>query len=275
MAADTRRFPLVPPRLRWRAMVAFSHIGQVATPATFHPSHQHDVWELVLYTSGTGAITVGDQPVPFSLGTIVCLPPHVPHFERSPAGYTNFFLIFSQFTPPAPGIPVFSDDSNRSFHLLCMQLLKEFNLRQEGWQGICDGLADLLMRYLDRWAAAVAPAPEADQLRHLLVEHMHEPGFTVGDAMASLSCSSDHARRVFQRVTGATPSAYLTNLRIQAAKRLLAAGALVHEAGEQVGLPDPYYFSRVFRRCEGVSPVRYQQSRLGARRQPAQRPPVP
>ncbi len=253
-------------------MVAFSHIGQVATPATFHPSHQHDVWELVLYTSGTGAITVGDHPVPFTTGTIVCLPPFVPHFESSPAGYTNFFLIFSQFTSPKPGIPVFTDDSSRSFHQLCMQLLKEFNLRQDGWQVICDGLADLLMRYLDRWTAASAPEPEADRLRHLLVEHMHESGFTVGDAMASLSCSSDHARRVFLRVTGSTPTAYLTNLRMQAAKRLLAAGALVHEAGEQVGLPDPYYFSRVFRRCEGVSPLQYQLSRTGRRRRSSRTP---
>jgi len=237
-------------------MVAVAHIGIVGTPTTFHPSHEHDSWELVLYTSGTGTITVGSTAVPFDIGTIVCLPPLIPHFETSAGGYTNIFMIFSQFKTLRTEIPTFTDDAQRSFFHLSMQLYKEFNLRQSGWKPICDHLAELLGRYLERWSSATV-IPEVEQLRHLLLENLHRPGYSVGDAMAMLGCSPDHARRLFLKATGTAPTTYLAQLRISSAKRLLAEGALVREVAEQVGLPDAYYFSRVFRRHAGMSPSEY------------------
>ena len=240
-------------------MVACTHIGLVATPMTYFPSHQHDVWELVVYTSGTGAITVGDVPVPFSPGTIVCLPPNIPHFETAQGGYTNIFIIFSRFTPFQPGIPTCIDDVNRSFYQIAMQLYTEFNLRQTGWKRICENLTEVLMRYLERWGSSTR-VPEVERLRHLLVENLHVPGYSVGDAMADLAGSPDQTRKLFHQATGQTPTRYLTELRIASAKRLLTAGALVKEAAEQVGLEDPYYFSRVFRRHTGMSPKQYLDS---------------
>jgi AraC-like DNA-binding protein len=238
-------------------MATFGHIGLVATPVTFHGSHQHDVWELVLYTSGSGEITVGGQPVPFRPGTIVCLPPGIPHFERAPRGYTNIHLIFSDFTPPAPGLPTFADDADRSFFHLAMQLHREFHLQHGQWRLICEGLADLLVRYLERWAAPAAQPPIVDRLERLLLERLHEPGFGVGEALRALDCSADHARRVFLKARGRTPLAFLTEQRIHHAKHLLASGARVRDAAESVGLPDPYYFSRVFHRVTGQSPSRW------------------
>jgi len=237
-------------------MVAVAHIGIVGTPATFIGSHEHDSWELVLYTSGTGTITVGATAVPFEPGTIICLPPRIPHFERSQDGYTNIHMIFSQFATPRTAIPIFNDDAQRSFFHLAMQLHREFNLRQTGWKPICDHLGELLGRYLERWSQG-ATIPEVEQLRHLLLENLHRPGYSVGDAMAMLSCSSDHARRLFLKATGTAPTTYLAHLRIASAKRLLAEGALVRDVAVQVGLPDAYYFSRLFRRHAGMSPSQY------------------
>lgn len=239
-------------------MGAFGHIGAVASPATYHPFHSHEVWELVLYTSGTGAITVGEHAVEFSPGTIVCLPPHIPHMERSAGGYTNHFLIFQRFTPPRPGIPVFRDDARQSFRQLSTQLLAEFTLRQPGWRPLCESLADLLVRYLQRWAMTEEPTPTVAALKQALAEGMAQAGFSAGDALAAVGCSNDHARRQFRAATGMTPTAYLTQLRLQEAKRLLLAGMQVQEAAAQVGLPDPFYFSRVFRRQEGISPRDFQ-----------------
>jgi len=68
----------------------------------------------------------------------------------------------------------------------------------------------------------------------------------------------EHARRAFARATGKTPLQYLADLRVEEAKQLLARGGLsVKEVAQRVGVPDPFYFSRLFRKTAGLSPQRY------------------
>ena len=54
---------------------------------------------------------------------------------------------------------------------------------------------------------------------------------------------------------------YLTRRRLQEAKRLLTETDIpVAEIGMQTGFSDPGYFSTVFRKYEGVSPIEYRKS---------------
>ncbi len=71
-------------------------------------------------------------------------------------------------------------------------------------------------------------------------------------------------RRRVRALTGCSPQEYLTRLRLVRAKSLLAhSAAPVLEVARQCGFEDPYYFSRVFQRVEGMSPsaFRMQQRR--------------
>ncbi|WP_168735518.1 AraC family transcriptional regulator [Cohnella fermenti] len=66
---------------------------------------------------------------------------------------------------------------------------------------------------------------------------------------------------LFKQATGTTVSAYLLRLRMDHAKRLLAQRRLtVEEVGACVGIPDIYYFSKQFKKAEGMSPSRYASS---------------
>jgi len=47
--------------------------------------------------------------------------------------------------------------------------------------------------------------------------------------------------------------------RIRAARRLLLDGRSVADAGDELGFANPFHFSRVFRRFEGVSPRLFQR----------------
>ena len=68
----------------------------------------------------------------------------------------------------------------------------------------------------------------------------------------------DHLRRLFQQETGRTPVEFLTELRVAEAKRLLKVGGFaVKQVAERVGIPDPYYFSRVFQKVTGRRPSAY------------------
>jgi len=85
------------------------------------------------------------------------------------------------------------------------------------------------------------------------------------DALADrvhLSPSRFHA--LFRSTVGAAPLAYLQQLRLDKAKRLLLEGDLgIAEIAEKVGYPDPFHFSRLFRRYAGLSPRNYRESVRG------------
>jgi len=85
------------------------------------------------------------------------------------------------------------------------------------------------------------------------------------DALArKLRLSRPTFNRRFRKATGVTPLAYLQSLRFSAAKDLLRHSNLaVGEIAWQVGLQDVSYFSQLFRRHSGMSPLRYREAARG------------
>ena len=66
--------------------------------------------------------------------------------------------------------------------------------------------------------------------------------------------------RLFKNEYGVTVGDYLLQLRISHAKELLRFSSLsVEEIGERCGITPLYYFSRIFRQAEGVSPRDYRR----------------
>jgi len=64
--------------------------------------------------------------------------------------------------------------------------------------------------------------------------------------------------RTFKEVTGINFSDYINKCRIDIAKELLSNGEMnIKEVCYKVGYNDPNYFSKVFKKYEGVSPVNY------------------
>ncbi|MBI3831628.1 MAG: helix-turn-helix transcriptional regulator [Planctomycetes bacterium] len=67
-------------------------------------------------------------------------------------------------------------------------------------------------------------------------------------------------RHRLREITGLAPAEYLTSLRCIEARRLLAETELaIKEIAQRVGIPDPYSFSRVFKRTEGQSPLQFRE----------------
>lgn len=71
----------------------------------------------------------------------------------------------------------------------------------------------------------------------------------------------DHFSRMFKKQTGISPKEYITRLRMEKAKSLLAkAPASIMEVARSVGYEDPYHFSRRFKQVVGVAPSAYMAS---------------
>ena len=66
--------------------------------------------------------------------------------------------------------------------------------------------------------------------------------------------------KLFHRYTGMTLQHYIIHLRMEMAQKLLRAGQMsVKEVGACVGIQDPYYFSKLFKKTKGIPPSAYIQ----------------
>ncbi|MCC2548441.1 helix-turn-helix transcriptional regulator [Hymenobacter sp. BT175] len=82
------------------------------------------------------------------------------------------------------------------------------------------------------------------------------------DELAGVACLSKfHYLRLFRAWQGQTPYAFLRQLRVQKARRLLRTGVLpVGEVGTLVGFDSSSSFCRAFRQCTGQWPQAYRQA---------------
>lgn len=66
-----------------------------------------------------------------------------------------------------------------------------------------------------------------------------------------------HLLRVFQKTVGFPPHAYLVQLRVRHAKRLLSSGVSIAHAALDAGFVDQSHLNRHFKRFMGVTPGQY------------------
>lgn len=77
--------------------------------------------------------------------------------------------------------------------------------------------------------------------------------------------STGYFSHLFKKRMGSAPMKYLTELRIEKAKELIATNSMnLSDIAQMVGFTDSLYFSRVFKKTTGIPPKEYQQSLLTA-----------
>ncbi|MCC2684791.1 MAG: transcriptional regulator, AraC family [Paenibacillaceae bacterium] len=77
---------------------------------------------------------------------------------------------------------------------------------------------------------------------------------------ARLERKYEYLCQVFRQYSGTTMINYIHQLRVQKAKHLLLNSALnIHNIAEETGFSDPYYFSKIFKKIDGNSPLHYRR----------------
>lgn len=100
----------------------------------------------------------------------------------------------------------------------------------------------------------------AENAKKLVEERFQEPDLSVESICQELHVSSSYFSKIFKQETGSTFLNYLINRRMEAAKMLLdVTDYKSHVIGTMVGYPEPNYFSYVFKKHCGISPVKYRK----------------
>lgn len=89
-------------------------------------------------------------------------------------------------------------------------------------------------------------------------ENFCDPNISLMSVAAHVGMSSAHFSTVFSQHEGKTFISYLTSLRIERAKELLASTNMrLADIALEIGYNEPNYFSHVFRKSEGMTPKDY------------------
>ena len=102
----------------------------------------------------------------------------------------------------------------------------------------------------------------AEQVAFAVIEylqHHYNEEINLNQIASALHYSPSYLTKIFVQQYNTTPSKYMISLRMQKAQQLLAHNPelSVRQIGETVGYPEQGYFSRIFKKYVGVSPLEY------------------
>lgn len=122
-------------------------------------------------------------------------------------------------------------------------------------------LTQLIARHGDGCRSTPTQVPKANRelLQQALayLETNYAANVTLDELAAQTHLSPYHLLRLFKATYGLPPHAYLTQLRVQRAKRLLLAGQPIAAVALAVGFTDQSHLTRHFKRIVGVPPGQY------------------
>ncbi|MFM2091006.1 MAG: hypothetical protein RLZZ127_1495 [Planctomycetota bacterium] len=233
--------------------------------------HLHHMPELFIQLAGRSRFTTPGGETGLLPGRVLVVAPLCPHRERVAArpfanlvlslraGLLSLHLARDGHDPEAPRIAV------------------EDTLRPAD-PGLGSGILAALVAAPDAdgraaWTAAMAAwlgaaareAPSATatvdgRVARVLARIHYEIGksdLSVPALAAYAGCSPDHLTRQFRRCQGESLVGCIQRLRLEQARDLIGTGHGVAEAARLVGIRDPAYFSRIFRRRFGHPPSQH------------------
>lgn len=143
------------------------------------------------------------------------------------------------------------------------QIIQELQLQEENHLQIASLLGLQLILLLGRGLHAGAKSDPARKRMQEMISSMHrdyQSPFSTQDYANRLQMSKCWFIRSFKEATGVPPLQFLTNIRIEKSKDLLESAPYnVSEIAEMVGYDNPLYFSRLFKRKTGLSPLQYRK----------------
>jgi AraC family transcriptional regulator len=152
---------------------------------------------------------------------------------------------------------------------LTLDLTGELKQKEAGQEMVIAALLEQMVVHLLRHHSNVRRSDELELSRVGLVDrrirraielmHAHlNRELPLEEIAAAAFLSPFHFARLFKKLTGASPHAYLATLRVARAQALLAETDLsISEVSARVGYSSPSHFTKAFRQATGLAPRAY------------------
>ena len=237
--------------------------------------HTHNHLELFYIVGGKGQFLIQDQLHPVNVNNLVIINPNVPHTEVSLNAQPLEYIVLG-----IEGIELRSSDaSNGQFSILdqfesvevsgCLRnILREMEMKNAGYKDVCQAYMEILIiRLMRNTALAIPSQPQAIStnrqcaaVRRYIDLHFKEP-LTLEQLAEEGHMNKYYLSHAFKREYGVSPINYLISRRLEESKYLLAETDLsMSQIAQLLGFSSLSYFSQVFRKTQGLSPMEYRHN---------------
>jgi AraC-like DNA-binding protein len=232
---------------------------------------------LIYCLSGKGWVMIGNQSYNISPGECILLPANIAHEynadEKNPwtiywvhfqgTNSTNFANMMLQKMGSHVFPVSFQETRLHLFEEIYTNLEKGYSI-----DNVC--YANISLQYF------LASCCFDSNYNHLskkenssaierCIQYMHkniDKSITLEEIAREVNLSASHIAMSFKKKTGFSLIEYFNHLKTQkACQYLLFTELRVNEIAEKLGIEDPYYFTRLFTKIIGVSPVKYRNNR--------------
>ncbi len=257
----------------------------VTASCEFHP-HSHSAFTVTAVLAGRMSVTIGERRYELSGGEIALInigqshSAHAPEVEFLSIGVSPVLvseLVAEIGVLRASADIVFRDNviTDETITRLARGMVREISAQELGHAAMLDALVRQVVIQLLRCHLTVRKSDQIELSRAGLVdrrlrraiEFMHDNygrEIALEEIASAAYLSEYHFARLFKQISGVTPHVYLSNLRLERARKLLAETALpISEIASVVGYQSQSHFTKMFKSVTGVTPRAYREAAKG------------
>ena len=238
--------------------------------------HTHNHVELFYIVGGKGQFLIEDQLYPVNTNHLVIINPNVTHTEVSLNAQPLEYIVLG-----IEGVELsITSNSDNPFCILdhfesmditsCLRnILREMELKQPGYEDICQAFMEILIIRLMRSTDLSVPAePQNNVGNHQCatvrryIDYHFKESLTLDQLAEEAHMNKYYLSHAFKREYGVSPINYMISKRLEESKYLLAETDLsLSQIAQLLGFSSLSYFSQVFHRTQGTSPKEYRQQK--------------
>ena len=246
--------------------------------------HIHDFCQIIYVMEGVGEAQLARCTGPVSQGTILFMPPGVPHALRANTERTlrtidvKFAVVPGRFSEMLSQVrEPLNDSGSRVLHVL-KRTHQEAIQNAPGHYELCNALMTEVLVMILRVAKDAEPEslPDPNEqmddelvegARRLIHEQFRGP-ISVREICEAVGASQQCLSRHFKAALGMSVNEYLLRYRIDVGKEQLRySRGSIKEVAFEVGFKSVHHFTRVFRKFEHMPPAEWRKRQSGVGRE--------
>ena len=231
---------------------------------------RHDFYLMYIMGGKIDAVCKGEKYI-LERGNVICVSPNTLYNYKNlskSSEYVNYCWLHFTGSEAEEILSVCSIPLNKPFDVeikeSVISLFEELFFEFRNPSADSDKTGALLLRYiLFKIGRSKRESKKVDRKLDLSIRYIHthlSSDLSVEELSAMEFLSPSRYREVFKKVTGHSPSEYITLIRLRKACDLLDEGNIsIEETATQTGYSDRLYFQRVFKSHLGITPGEYRK----------------